>query len=100
MATLSNGTVVVVHAQRLTTRDPVSQQQSSAPVGGDFVPQALAYAGGPGSLTNHLTFVGYAGTTMNAPGLDVCAESGEHSWRILGVRRRDTIRPAPRLLLR
>jgi hypothetical protein len=69
-AAFSTGAVVMVHAQLLTMADPNRQlvYQHSVPV--DFCPSALAYAGGSGALTNHLSLLTYAGAAMNAPGLD------------------------------
>jgi hypothetical protein len=71
VATVEAGGGVIVRAQTLATYDPVAQQGSFAPVSAEFVPIAFAYAGGPGTLSRHLQFVGYPGTAMNAPGQDV-----------------------------
>jgi hypothetical protein len=75
LATLSSGSVVAAHASTLATYDPIAHQWFSTAVAADFVPIALCYAGGPGSLTNHLTLAGYPGSVMNAHGLDLLAGS-------------------------
>jgi hypothetical protein len=71
VATLASGIVVVVHASRLAAYDPVAHQWFSTPVAPDFVPVALCYAGGPGSLTGQLTLEAYREGATYAQGVEV-----------------------------
>jgi hypothetical protein len=68
----ATGEIVMVTRQTMTIFDPKTQQQVfTQPVAANFCPMAFAYAGGAGSLSQHLSFVSYPGAQMNAPGTEI-----------------------------